>query len=127
MTTGLRLLDDDGHLLFLSTGRAIEVGTVEPGRTSAPRRAWAKNTGSEALHFVRVRPVLHPEAQRGGADATVAATELSRGPEGAFAREVDLGTLPPGASRPFWVRWAVPAGTAPGRAVWAIEAVASPS
>lgn len=127
MTTGLRLLDDDGHLLFLGTGRAVEVGMVAPGRASAPRRAWVKNTGSEALHFVRVRPVLHPTEQRGEAAATVAATELGPSAEGAYAREIELGTIAPGASRSFWVRWTVPAGTPAGRAVWAIEALGSPS
>jgi hypothetical protein len=122
MTSGLRLLDDDGHLLALGSGRPLDLGPLAPGATSEPQRVWAKNTGSEPLQFVHVRATLHPKDQRGAAEATLAATEFALHPQGAYAPEVDLGTLRPGDARPFWLRWTAPKGPAPMEMRWAVEA-----
>lgn len=118
MAARLELLGADGQTI----GEA-DAGSVAPGAVGVPWRLTLRNAGDEAIYFTRVRAVPHPSGQLGAHTDTWAATTFALTEDGAYERELELGTLAPGAQRAFWVRWTVPRGTAPGPAAWGLEAL----
>lgn len=125
MPASLQLLDAAGVEVSLGDANPVDFGTVTTGTTSDAKEMKVKNSGDVDVFFARVRAIQHPTAQVGAAADTFAATEFALTEDGAYAAELELGTLAPAEEKSFWVRWAVPAEAPPGAAVWAAEALGS--
>jgi hypothetical protein len=124
MPRGLVLLDADGAELALD-GASLDFGSVQPGKSSAPRALRVRNASDAPLHYVLLRASAHPTAQRGAAAATFEAAGFARTEHGDYAPTLELGALEPAEERVLWARWSVPAGAPSGAAVWALEATAA--
>lgn len=123
MTALLELLDAEGDAP-VHDDLAVDFGDAHLGAT-IPRRLRVRNAGDEVVYFARLRAVPHPTDQTGASRDTFAATTFARTQDGAFTRELELGTLAPAEERAFWVRWTVPRGALPGPVAWAVEALGS--